>query len=154
MPPEHEASQPDPHFHLKPLGNAYDREAMHGIRRRVFVEEQQVAPELEFDEHEAAAHHYIGRLGALPIACGRWRITAEGKAKIERCAVLPDYRGQGYGRALVQYLLNDMPSGYPVYLHAQDQAIPFYEALGFVSEGEAFYEAGILHRRMRWAKAK
>jgi predicted GNAT family N-acyltransferase len=135
-------------FQVQPLHTQEERQAMYELRRKVFVEEQQVDPALEFDEHEEVAVHYIGKLREEVIACARWRPINEAQAKIERCAVLPAYRGRGLGHALVARVVRAIPGQYTVYLHAQHQAVSFYQKLGFTAVGEAFYEAGILHYEM------
>ena len=124
-------------------------EVMFEIRRIVFQEEQAVPEEIEVaDDH--VAHHYLALYEGVPVGTARWRITLFGKVKLERFAVLQDYRGKGLGTALVQAVLRDVPRTLPVYLNAQMEAVPFYEQLGFQREGETFWEAEIEHQRMKW----
>lgn len=118
------------------------------IREKVFVEEQNVDPDEEYDEFEEEAAHYLAIYSWVPTGTARWRETDKG-IKLERFAVLPAYRGKGIGTGLMNKMLNDiLPADKPVYLHAQVQVIPFYEALGFVAEGDEFTEANIRHRKM------
>lgn len=121
------------------------------IRRKVFVEEQNCPPELEW-EFEDESTHFLALVAGLPAGAARWRRTEKGY-KLERFAVLPEFREKGVGSALVKAVLQDLPSGADyVYLHAQVQAVKLYEKAGFVKEGEEFEEAGIQHYKMLFRK--
>ena len=118
------------------------------IRRKVFVEEQGVDPDLEYDK-EDQAHHYLLILAGRPIATARWRETGKG-IKLERFAVLPEFRNRGFGEIILEEVLKDVrPMDKTIYLHSQSRAVPFYERNGFVKEGEMFVEAGIEHYYMK-----
>lgn len=117
------------------------------IRRAVFVEEQGVPVDVELDGLDGEAEHFLARLGALPVATARARRTSKGW-KVERVAVLAPQRQLGVGRVLVQGVLEHAPAGVPVYVHAQESALGFWERLGFIAEGPRFEEGGIGHRRM------
>lgn len=117
------------------------------IRRRVFVEEQGVPIELEHDEQDAVSVHLLALADGAPV--GTARMLDDGH--IGRMAVLSDRRGQGIGTEMLRELLflaAEMGITRP-FLHAQCSAIPFYERLGFVAEGNLFKDAGIDHRLMR-----
>lgn len=118
------------------------------VRARVFVDEQGVPEELEFDEHDAQALHLLAT-DASGDAIGTARLLANGH--IGRMAVLPAWRGRGVGSDLLYSMLQlaEQHGLNEVFLHAQCKAIPFYERLGFVPEGEVFDDAGIDHRTMR-----
>ena len=121
------------------------------IRHRVFVEEQGVSPELEY-EHDEEAHHYLLMIGEKAIGTARWRETAKG-LKLERFAILPGLRNRGFGEILLNEVLDDViPLKKPVYLHSQARAVPFYARNGFVQVGEMFVEAGIEHYCMVFRK--
>lgn len=124
-------------------------EVARAIRRAVFIEEQSVPVEVEVDGRDAAAEHFLARVGELPVATARARRTTGGW-KIERVAVLAAQRGLGVGAALVRFVLEAAPPGAAVYVHAQQGALGFWERAGFVAEGPAFAEGGIVHRRMRF----
>lgn len=127
-------------------------ETAFGIRRKVFVEEQKVDPTLEYDEHENIATHYLAYYNDFPCGTARWRRTENG-VKLERFAVLAEYRNKGIGDALVQKVLEDvLPLHQKVYLHSQLRACNLYRRHGFVEEGDVFVEAGIEHYKMRWVK--
>ena len=118
------------------------------IRRRVFVEEEGVDPGLEYD-HEEEAHHYLLFLAIKPLATARWRETEKG-IKLERFAVLPEFRNRGLGGVILKEVLKDVRQlGKTVYLHSQLRAVPFYERHGFIKKGAIFYEAGMGHYLMQ-----
>jgi predicted GNAT family N-acyltransferase len=119
------------------------------IRRKVFVEEQGVDQNLEYDKEELS-NHYLLLLAGKPIATARWRETEKG-IKLERFAVLPQFRNRGFGEVILEEVLKDVkPLGKTIYLHSQAKAVPFYERNGFVKEGELFVEAGIEHYYMKY----
>ena len=118
------------------------------IRRKVFVDDEGVDPNLEYS-HEEDAHHYLLLLGRRAIATARWRETEKG-IKLERFAVLPEFRNRGLGGIILKEVINDViPLGKTIYLHSQLRAVPFYERHGFVKEGDVFYEADMEHYYMR-----
>ena len=118
------------------------------IRQAVFVDEQGVPAALEYDEHEAEATHYLLYYNEAPVGAARWRKTEHG-IKLERFAVLPEFRNKGLGDALVKKVLEDVvPTGLPVYLHSQLRACSLYQRHGFVIAGEKFTEAGLEHYKM------
>lgn len=117
------------------------------IRREVFVVEQLVPPEIEYDEFEQSATHVLARLKDQAVGTARWRETENGY-KLERFAVSLSARGSGVGRALVEFVLNQIEDSARVYLNSQISALGFYSKLGFVATGEIFYEANIPHRKM------
>lgn len=120
------------------------------IRQAVFVEEQACPPEEEWDQYDGCSRHLVLLNGDKPAATGRWRSTIyEGMsvAKIERIAVLKEYRGSGLGRKVVEALINDARSdGFDCFvMHAQSHLRKFYESLGFSVVGAEFEEVGIPH---------
>jgi len=125
-------------------------EACCAIRKTVFVEEQAVPLELELDEYDNAATHFLLRDGAVPLATARM-LDKHGLAKIGRVAVLKEARGRGLGLVLMYSVLDEARrQGFAeAVLDSQTYAIPFYERLGFVAEGNEFDDAGIPHYLMR-----
>jgi len=104
---------------------------------------------IEYDEFERISTHLLAYDQNIPVGTARWRKTENG-IKLERFAVVPSYRGKGVGSALLKAALDNVlktNTSY-IYLHAQNQVIPFYEKFGFVVEGEEFEEASILHHKM------
>jgi predicted GNAT family N-acyltransferase len=121
----------------------------YAIRKQVFVEEQGVDPDLEYD-HEEEANHYLLVAGEKPIATARWRETKKG-IKLERFAVLPSFRNRGIGEIILKEVLKDViPLEKEIYLHSQLKAVPFYQRNGFFTVGNQFTEAGIEHFLMKY----
>jgi predicted GNAT family N-acyltransferase len=121
----------------------------YAIRRRVFIEEQGIAEDIERDEDDQRAIHVLALDGADAVGCGRMVFSAAG-AKIGRMAVLPQHRGRGIGRMILDYLVSAARErGIKLaYLHAQVPVEGFYLKSGFRPVGAVFDEAGIPHRRM------
>src|SRR5690349_18856277 len=82
-------------------------EQAHQIREEVFVVEQNVPAEEEYDEYEDSSRHFLAVIGAIPAGTARWRFTDKG-VKLERFAVRAQFRGRGVGAALVQAVLEDI----------------------------------------------
>ena len=124
------------------------------IRDEVFLMEQNVPFPLEHAGN-SEAHFYLAYVdksdgqGERPAGCARFRITPQGY-KLERFAVLREFRNSGVGKALVDRLMNDVPRA-QAYLHAQEGARKFWEQNGFNVVGEPFYEADIRHFHMKAA---
>jgi predicted GNAT family N-acyltransferase len=118
------------------------------VRRAVFIREQYVPEEEEWDSADPVCIHALAR-AANRDAVGTGRLDPLGK--IGRLAVLAGHRGYGVGDRLLQWLIETAARTRlrEVYLHAQTQALPFYERRGFVAEGAQFDEVGIPHQRMR-----
>jgi predicted GNAT family N-acyltransferase len=132
------------------IHNSRDMEAAFAVREKVFVEEQHVPRLEEYDEFEKSSEHYLATLEDVPCGAARWRRTNKG-IKLERFAVLPEFRCRGVGSRLVTKVLADARKAHPdlpVYLHAQVTAVPFYKKHGFEAEGERFSEANIDHFKM------
>lgn len=123
-----------------------DKDDLKNIRRRVFIEEQNVPEELEWDEFDDSSIHFIATLDERAVAVARLKPDGQ----IGRMAVLAEHRNQGLGSLLLQFVLQQAAKQKlnKVYLHAQTSAIRFYEKQGFASCGEIFYEANIPHREM------
>lgn len=118
------------------------------IRQNVFIEEQGVDSSKEQDKFEEEAVHYLLRHNNNNVGAARRRATDNG-IKLERFAILREYRGSGMGKKLVEEVLKDVEdSKEQIYLHAQIQVVDFYANLNFVKEGELFKEAGIIHYKM------
>jgi len=121
------------------------------VRTEVFVAEQRVPMEMEWDEADATAVHAVAynRLGQ-PLATGRLLAHPAGVAKIGRMAVNRVLRGCGLGRDILQALMQAarQRGDHEVVLHAQRSAEGFYARLGFAPRGEPFDEVGIPHIEM------
>jgi predicted GNAT family N-acyltransferase len=120
-----------------------------GIRMRVFVREQGVPRDIELDDADQQAIHFLATTGGRPV--GTARLVMQGKkAKIGRMAVLKRYRRKGIGAALLKRVITAAKrrGAKKIFLHAQVPVIRFYEKMGFRCVGPVFDEAGIAHRRM------
>ena len=120
------------------------------LRKAVFVSEQGVPPELEIDEMDEAAIHFVLLLEGEVAATLRL-LPQDNYVKIGRVAVRRDLRSMGIGTLLMNRATEHaLREGFSeAVLDAQLDSIPFYERLGFSAEGEIFMDAGIPHRGMR-----
>ncbi len=122
----------------------------HKIRYEVFVIEQHVDNDIEFDGLDKDCWHYLVFLDGKPVGTSRWRETEKGY-KLERFAVLKSARGFKVGDSMVRTMLDELKdNGKELYLNSQDVAVGFYAKLGFVKEGEPFIEADIVHYLMKY----
>ncbi|KHD46302.1 GNAT family N-acetyltransferase [Streptococcus hongkongensis] len=122
------------------------------IREKVFVQEQGVPLDIEIDDKEALCLHFVA-YDDKDIACATCRILPDKQMKqvtLQRMAVLDNYRGQKLGQFLMQETMTYCKKqGFKTMeLHAQLSAKPFYDKLGFISQGDIFQEAGIDHQTM------
>ncbi|SFK71223.1 Predicted N-acyltransferase, GNAT family [Paenibacillus sp. 1_12] len=125
------------------------------IRNQVFVEEQGVPQELENDAYDTspdACVHVLLTYNGVPAGTGRWISYNKQTAKIQRVAILSEFRGKGLGKILIQGLEQHAISGgyTSCILDSQCHAEAFYSQLGYntISE-QPFEDAGILHVRMQ-----
>jgi predicted GNAT family N-acyltransferase len=117
------------------------------IRRVVFCDEQGVSRMEEFDGLDETCRHFQAGVEHITVGTARIRPLETGATKIERVAVLKEYRGLGVGRALMQQIMDEIGAA-PIVLNAQFQTKAFYKGLGFAAVGEIFDEAGIDHVKM------
>ena len=134
------------------LGSWHDLQKLAAhLRTEVFVEEQKVPAEMEWDADDATALHCVAlnRMG-LPLATGRLLAHAPGVGRIGRMAVKKQLRGSAVGRRVLTALMDAARErgDQQVVLHAQCSAEGFYRRAGFVPQGEVFEEAGIAHIEM------
>lgn len=138
-----------------------DRKAAYAVRYDVFVTEQGVPADLELDELDDTADHFVAYEGEVAVGAGRLVVEEPGFAGVEaslgrvahlgRLAVRPEQRGTGLGIELVRAIeARAAVRGLRVIvLSAQTHAIGFYERLGYIAYGEVFDDAGLPHRWMR-----
>jgi len=134
-------------FVIRPVNWNASREHLRAIRRAVFIEEQHVPEDLEWDAVDSSCYHVLALCGeGTPIGTGR--LLPDGH--IGRMAVLKEWRGKGVGSAILDTLLGyaRMEKLETVKLHAQTHAVEFYRKHGFTVAGDEFMEAGIPHRCM------
>lgn len=135
-------------FHIRLADWAHDREHLQTVREAVFVREQHIPAELEWDEAvDCRCIHVLAHDSSeRPIGTGRLKPDGQ----IGRMAVIAPWRGRGVGRALLDTLLRAARQHQlaAVWLNAQTQTVPFYTQQGFQPTGTPFHEAGIEHLRM------
>jgi len=120
------------------------------IRKQVFIGEQGIPSELEYDDDKVSAEYLLVMSEGTPVATCRWRITEKG-IKMERFAVLKYYRKKGLGSLLVSEALKSvLYLGLKVYIHSQEGASGFYQKNKFKITGDPFTEAGIKHFCMEY----
>ncbi|MGV9253778.1 GNAT family N-acetyltransferase [Streptomyces sp. NPDC003697] len=146
---------------VRVAGDLADREACFAVRRRVFVAEQGVPEDIEYDACDAVAVHVLAvREDGTPLGTGRLLHGEAAAAKtggdasvgsLGRLAVAKAARGLGVGVALVRAIEDAARARglAAVDLHAQTHALGFYERLGYRAYGPEFQDADIPHRAMR-----
>ncbi len=127
----------------------HEQDSLTAIRKSVFIDEQHVPEELELDARDKQCTQFLATINSKPVATAR--LTAEGQ--IGRMAVLREYRDRGIGSRLLDAVIEQVKrDGHKqVFLHAQVDAVNFYQQHGFVAEGDVFMDAGIKHRVMKMA---
>lgn len=136
------------HFHIDLAHWPEEQPALRQVRETVFVAEQGVPIELEWDAGDTRAVHLLARdEDGQPVGTGR--LLPDGH--IGRMAVLKGWRGQGIGSALLNALVDlaRQQGLNSVRLNAQCSALGFYRRHGFVAVGEVFDDAGIPHQHMQ-----
>ncbi|MFE9610483.1 GNAT family N-acetyltransferase [Streptomyces sp. NPDC006012] len=141
--------------------DAADLEACFAVRKEVFVAEQGVPQDIEYDAYDAVAVHVLAvRADGVPLGTGRLLYGAQAAGKtggdlslgsLGRLAVRREARGLGIGVALLRAIEEAARARglAAVDLHAQTHALGFYERLGYVPYGPEYQEAGIAHQGMR-----
>lgn len=158
------SSSSAPSYVVRVAADLADREACFAVRKEVFVVEQQVPEDLEYDTYDArdadVVHVLAVREDGVPLGAGRLLYGeaaatgtggAPGVGSLGRLAVARVARGHGVGAALVRGIEDAARARglTAVDLHAQTHATGFYERLGYVAYGPEFPDAGIPHRAMR-----
>ena len=136
-------------------------DAAFSIRRTVFIEGQNVPEEDDFDGLDEIATHILAISEEdKAVGTARFRVTEKHKdstpkkIKLERFAVLEEYRGHKIGQKMVEFALQkikekeEYKTVEKIYLHAQLAAVSLYERCGFEKEGDIFEESGIMHYKM------
>ena len=126
-----------------------DHTQLKNIREQVFIQEQKVTPELEWDGMDENAMHFLVFNDKAAIGCAR-AIVIKDHMQLGRMAVLKEYRGQGIGSALLEKAmtiakLNQLSA---IYISAQCHAIDFYKKFGFEVTSDIYLDAEIPHRDM------
>ncbi len=122
---------------------------VHRIRKLVFIIEQNVPWDREYDEFEGSSQHFLAMMDGRPVGCGR--IRPYGKdMKLERLAVIKEYRKKGIGKVIMKVLEEEAMKHSPreLVLHSQVSAMGFYRSCGYTERGVTFLDAGIDHMEM------
>lgn len=138
----------EPAFVVRPVNWEAAREKLRAVRHSVFVQEQNVPEELEWDEADERAYHVLATSAdGKPIGTGRLKLDCH----IGRMAVLSAWRGRGVGSTILRTLVDlaEKEGCGVVRLHAQTHALEFYAKYGFSVVSDEFDEAGIPHRVMQ-----
>ncbi len=134
------------HITIRTANWPQEQELLRQLRNTVFVQEQNVPVDIEWDGYDQEATHFIA-FDHNGDAIATARLLPSGK--LGRMAVLRNWRDHGIGSQVLRYVLRWSKSNFEkIHLHAQVQAIPFYQRAGFQPYGERFYEAGIEHQAM------
>lgn len=126
--------------------NEDTKEDIRKVRSDVFIKEQGIDPEIEFDGKDESAVHSLVFYETTPVGTGR--ILDDGR--IGRVSVLKQFRHEGFGLMIMKSLINEAKiKGFSrVYLDSQKCAVEFYEKLGFSKQGSSFVKANIEHQTM------
>ncbi|MFJ6213980.1 GNAT family N-acetyltransferase [Streptomyces sp. NPDC092296] len=146
-------------YEIRVAATAAELEQVHGVRREVFIVEQQIPEDEEWDDLDPVCVQLLATgPGGVPLGTGRLvhgeaaRKVAgrDGTVLLGRLAVLPAARGTGLGAALVRAIerAGAERGGREMELHAQVHAIGFYQRLGYAAHGPEYLDAGIPHRTM------
>ena len=136
---------------VKNIKHKFDQKKAFEIRNKVFCEEQKVSKIIEFDGMDEFCNHYLAKFNEFPIGTARVREKKRGIYKIERMAVLKEYRMKGAGKALIEEILDQyltIRKTNNLILNSQIKAKDFYKKFGFVEVGKEFIEANIRHIKM------
>lgn len=119
------------------------------IRKIVFIDEQNVPIELEIDEYDKCATHFIVINDDEIVGTARL-VISDKNGKIGRMCILKEYRNKGIGSKLLSVIIEDSKRNNIdyLYLNAQINAMQFYEKNGFIVDGQEFMDAGIPHKQM------
>jgi predicted GNAT family N-acyltransferase len=122
------------------------QEVLKAIRQAVFIDEQRVPKDLEWDGRDNECTQFLASIDAQAVATAR--LTTAGQ--IGRMAVLKPHRSQGVGSRLLAAVIDQArkQGHHQIFLHAQVKVIGFYQRHGFTVEGDTFMDAGIEHQTM------
>ena len=142
-------------FMFKKVSSKEEMEKSYAIRTKVFCEEQKISKEIEFDNLDHLCSHFLIFDDKKVIATARVRQKEENILKIERVAVLFEFRRLKVGSTLIkniiQYFIN-LNENISFILHSQVAVADFYESINFISYGHEFLEDGISHIAMIYKK--
>ena len=127
-----------------------EHESLTMIRQKVFIEEQKVTSQLEWDGMDEEAIHFLAFKNEKAIGCAR-AFVIKNHMQLGRMAVLKAYRGESVGTALIEKVITTAKLNHlsAIYISAQCHAIDFYKKFGFEVTSDIYLDAEILHRNMK-----
>ena len=142
-------------FMFKKVNSKEEMEKSYAIRTKVFCEEQKISKEIEFDNLDHLCSHFLIFDDKKVIATARVRQKEENIFKIERVAVLNEFRKLKVGSTLIKNIIQQYPNfndKISIILHSQVSVKDFYKSLNFISYGDEFFEDNIPHIAMKYLK--
>ncbi len=118
------------------------------IRTKVFIIEQNIPADMEIDEYDQVAIHFILRENNQAIATARVLLCEDkNNAKVGRVAVLSSHQNKGYGKQLMLDVEKLMKANHikQLSLSSQEHAIKFYQKIGYQVVGDFYDDCGIPH---------
>ena len=135
------------------INSPEDLNISYKIRKKVFCEEQKISEKIEFDNLDHLCEHFLIHKDKGYIATARVRPKNKNVFKIERVAVLPEFRRLKVGSLLINEIIGfylNNKKNCSIILHSQVAVEEFYKSLNFTSYGDPFYEDGIPHIAMEY----
>ena len=140
-------------FVFKKVSSKQEMEKSYAIRTKVFCEEQKISKDIEFDNLDHLCGHFLIFDDKKSIATARVRQKEKSVLKIERVAVLLEFRRLKVGSILIKNTIKhytNLDANKSIVLHSQVAVADFYKSLNFISYGNEFYEDGIPHIAMKY----
>ena len=127
-----------------------EKEKCFEIREKVFMDEQKVPAELEWDELDEVSTHFYLTCNDIPVGTVRLAVFDSEIGKIGRMAILKEYRRNGFGKVIMENIINYAKQNKikKLVLASQSYITEFYEKLGFKVIGDEFLDANIPHFKM------
>ncbi len=138
---------------FKKVSSKEEIEKSYAIRTKVFCEEQKISKEIEFDNLDHLCGHFLIFDNKKAIATARVRQKEKNVLKIERVAVLLEFRRLKVGSILIKKIIKhylNFDDKKSIVLHSQVAVADFYKSLNFISYGNEFFEDGIPHIAMKY----
>ena len=143
-------------FIFKKVSSKEEMDKSYTIRKKVFCEEQKISKEIEFDNLDHLCGHFLIFNFKKAIATARVRQKEKNLLKIERVAVLLEFRRLKVGSILIQNIIKhymNLDDNKSIILHSQVAVADFYKSINFISYGDKFFEDGIPHIAMKYTKS-
>ena len=143
-------------FVFKKVSSKQEMEKSYAIRTKVFCEEQKISKGIEFDKLDHLCGHFLIFNNKKVIATARVRQKENNILKIERVAVLLEFRRLKVGSFLIKNIIKhymSLDDNKSFVLHSQVAVADFYKSLNFISYGNDFFEDGIPHIAMKYVKS-